>query len=119
MATTSRKRSGSDADWFDDWAPADDVERARPLPLGLFALILAVLLIALEIVAVFLALDAQYESATLLAHIVTLGTAAPILLGLAALITGWGRGGGFLAVVLAVVANPLVLNAVLDWGAGV
>ncbi|HRQ00954.1 MAG TPA: hypothetical protein PK781_10945 [Terrimesophilobacter sp.] len=118
MAATTRKRPGSDADWLDDWATKDDVEPSRPLPLGLFALILVVLLIALEVVGVFLALDAQYDSATLIGHIVTLGTAAPLLLGLAALITGWGRGWGFVAVVLSVLANPLVLNAILDWGAG-
>lgn len=118
MATTSKRHSESDTEWFDGWAPADDVEGFRPLPIGLFALVLVVLLIALEVVGVVLALDAQYEPATLIGHIVTLGTAAPLLLGLAALITGWGRGWGFLAVVLSVLANPLVLNAVLRWGAG-
>lgn len=117
MATTTRRRSGSDADWFDDWSTSDDVEERRPLPLGLFAVILALLLVALEVVGVFLALDGQFESATLIGHIVTLGTAASLLLGLAALITGWGRAWGFLAVVLSVLANPLVLNAVLGWGA--
>lgn len=112
----SRRRT--DADWLDDWASDGEAVERRPLPLGLFAFILVVLLIALEVVGVVLAVGAQYESATLIGHIVTLGTAAPLLLGLAALITGWGRGWGFVAVVLAVLANPLVLNAVLDWGAG-
>lgn len=116
MARTTRAR-GSDADWLDDWATTDDAPRARPLPIGLFALVLAVLLIALEVVGVMLALDAQHESARLIGHIVTLGTAAPFLLGLAALITGWGRAWGAIAALLAVVANPLVLNAVLSWAA--
>ena len=116
MART-RRGSGPDADWLDDWATPQDVERSRPLPIGLFAFVLAVILIALEVIGVYLALDGQNESARLIGHIVTLGTAAPILLGLAALITGWGRAWGAVAVLLGVLANPLVLNAVLTWAA--
>lgn len=117
MART-RNAGGSDADWLDDWARDDEAPRSRPLPIGVFALVLALLLIALEVVGVLLALDGQHDAARLIGHIVTLGTAAPFLLGLAALITGWGRAWGATAVILAVLANPLVLNTVLSWASG-
>lgn len=122
MATAPRTRARStskrDNDWLEDWSVSDeDVER-RPLPIGLIALIIAVLFVALEVTGVILALDGQNAAATLIGQIVTLGTALPALLGLAAVITGWSRGWGALAVLISVLANPLVLNSVLEWGAG-
>lgn len=117
MATTTSKQARKprrDDDWLEDWSTGEeDVER-RPLPIGLIAFIIAVLFVALEVTGIILALDSQNAAATLIGQIVTLGTALPLLLGLAAVITGWARGWGMLAVVISVLANPIVLNAVLD-----
>src|SRR5690554_8131792 len=116
MATTPRKRTTSSRDWLDNWATNEDaVAPRRPLPIGLIAFVLALLFIALETTGVILALDGQYGAATLIGQIVTLGTAVPFLLGLAAVITGWARIWGAFAVLLSVLASPLVLNAVLSW----
>lgn len=122
MATTQRKRTRNTGqrqeDWLEDLSTSEEEVERRPVPLGLIAFIIVVLFIALEVTGVILALDSQYAAATLIGQIVTLGTALPFLLGLAAVITGWARGWGMLAVLLSVLANPLVLNAVLEWGAG-
>ncbi|MBX3094653.1 MAG: hypothetical protein KF680_09010 [Cryobacterium sp.] len=114
MATTPRKRTQSSEGWLDGLSAREEEVERRPVPIGLIAFIVALLFIALEVVGVILALDSQYAAATLIGQIVTLGTALPLLLGLAAVITGWARGWGVLAVLLSVLANPLVLNAVLD-----
>lgn len=118
MATTPRKRTRSSEGWLDDLSSIEEEVERRPVPIGLIAFIIVVLFIALEVTGIILALDSQYAAATLIGQIVTFGTALPFLLGLVAVITGWARGWGVLAVLLSVLANPLVLNAVLDWGAG-
>jgi hypothetical protein len=82
--------------------------------LGLVALTSAVVLIALEVVAIAVGtvgVDAErrWPTATVIAWIVIVGLAATLVAGIVAIVRGRGRRFGTAAVVVSVLGNPLVL----------
>ena len=85
--------------------------RARSLP-GLLALVAVGFFAVLHGVAVGAASRGDYETATVLAWTVIVGTAATLLLSAAALVLDRGRVLAATAGVLSLLANPLVLSGI-------
>lgn len=77
--------------------------------LGLIALTLAITTLALEAAAISLGAAGLWASATILAWCVIGLFALSLLSGLVAVVVGWGRRPGTVAVLLSVLANPLLL----------
>jgi hypothetical protein len=101
-----------------DYAPGAADAPAVPTParrmlsrrlLGGAALLTAIVAIVLEIVAIGVASDGAWTVATVLAWAVILLTVVALVGGIVAIVLRRGRGPGIVAVVLAVLANPLVL----------
>jgi len=90
-------------------------ESRKTAHLGFSALLLATGLLALVAYAVFAALDGDFERATLLAWIAVGGSILTGLMGLAALVLGYGRLWGLAAVVVSLLANPFALRAILGF----
>jgi hypothetical protein len=86
--------------------------------LGRIALGLSLLLLATDVVALVLADNRSWAAATVLAQVTTVGTIVAFLVGAVAVIMSSGRRWGISAVVLAVVANPIILTKVLGFLAG-
>ncbi|NEM91010.1 hypothetical protein [Galbitalea soli] len=86
--------------------------------LGIAAFLLAVATVVVVGVGISLALDGQYLVSSLLAYAASIMSVASVIAGLAALALSRGRGWGVAAVVLGVLANPLVLTRVLGWASG-
>ncbi|GAA3736080.1 hypothetical protein GCM10022239_10020 [Leifsonia bigeumensis] len=86
-----------------------------PWPLGYIAFGMAVLLVVAEGVAVYLATYGQPVAATVIGQVLVVLTALPLALGLLAVLRGRQRGWGIAAMVLAVIANPLILINLLGF----
>jgi hypothetical protein len=103
------------------FAERDRAAEARPDPSrmpGRIALALSLLLLALDVVALVLADNRAWVAATVLAQVATVGTIVAFVVGAGAVIVSRGRRWGIAAVVLAVVANPIILTKVLGFLAG-
>jgi hypothetical protein len=83
--------------------------RRLPRWIGLAGFVFAVLLIVLEGVAIGIASNRDWSTATTLAWAVIVLMVVSFLCGLAAVIRRLGRRWGVAAMVLSVVGNPLVL----------
>ena len=92
-----------------EFGPAERGPRTPALGAG--ALLLAVAAVAALVAAVI-------ERGELFAWIALGVSAAAVLLGLAALLTGRGRLTGFAAVIIGAFASPWVLTGLLEWAAG-
>jgi hypothetical protein len=92
--------------------------RAPTAALGWMALGIAVLFAIAEIVAVVLAVQRSWETATLIAQASNLGTAIAFIAGLFALRHRPSRRLGITAMVLAVIANPFILTHLLAFLGG-
>jgi hypothetical protein len=102
-----------------DQEPAGAESRQLPTSLpGRIALGLSLLLLVLDVVALVLADNRSWGTATVLAQLATVGTIVAFVVGAAAVILSRGRKWGIAAVVLAVVANPIILTKVLGFLAG-
>ena len=89
---------------------ADDRTPRTPA-LGAGAVLIAVMAVAALVAAIV-------ERSALFTWIALAASAAAVLAGLFALVTGRGRIPGFIAVVVGAVANPWVLTQLLQWAAG-
>jgi hypothetical protein len=78
------------------------------VPLGLWALVLAIVLVIAEVAAITIAADGHWVTARMLAELVIALTVGSFLLGLVAAIRRHGRRLGLIAAALSVLANPLV-----------
>lgn len=86
-----------------------------PWPLGCIAFGIAVLLLIAEGVAVYLASFGQPGAATIIGQVLVVLTALPLALGIVAVLRRRNTAWGIAAMVLAVVANPLILINVLTF----
>jgi hypothetical protein len=93
-----------------------------PLPrrwqLGLLGLGAGLVTAASTITGIALALAGRYEASILLAYLATGASVVAFLCGVAAVLTGRGRGWGAVAIVLGVLSSPPVLTRLLDWASG-
>jgi hypothetical protein len=99
----------------------EDAAESRQLPSSLpgrIALGLSLLLLVLDVVALVLADNRLWGAAIVLAQVATVGTIVAFVVGAGAVIASRGRRWGIAAVVLAVVANPIILTQVLGFLAG-
>jgi hypothetical protein len=100
---------------IDDAAP---VEERRRIPLGLVAFAIAVVLAIGEVIAISLANSGHPAEATFIGRVLVFLTALPLVLGLYAVVRGSNRGWGIAAMIVAVLANPLILvNLLAFFGA--
>jgi zinc transporter ZupT len=97
---------------------ATESRRHPPAMFGQIALGLSLLLLAADVVALVLADNRSWAAAIAIAQITTVGTIVAFLVGAVAVIMSRGRRWGISAVVLAVVANPIILTKVLGFLAG-
>jgi hypothetical protein len=98
-----------------DTPPQAPQPRARRRTLGISSVVLALVLAAVEGVAVYVATTGDFVFATVLAQTAVLGTLATLVLGLVASVTGRGRRWGIVGAVLSILVNPFVLTRVLDF----
>jgi hypothetical protein len=77
-------------------------------PLGLWALVVAILLVVVEAAAIAIGGDGNWATARAVAELVIALTVGSFLLGLAAAVRDRGRRLGLIAAALSVLANPLV-----------
>jgi hypothetical protein len=82
------------------------------------ALGIAVLFAIADVVAIVLAVQRSWETATLIAQASNLGTAIAFIAGLFAIRHRPGRRLGIAAMVLAVIANPFILTHLLAFLGG-
>lgn len=101
--TRMRDRGGSD--------------RAR-WPLAGIAAGAAVICVVAEIVGVWVAIGGDYVLGEVIGRVLIFFTAVPVILGLGAVVLGRGRTLGALAALVGIIANPLVLNWVLETANG-
>jgi hypothetical protein len=78
------------------------------IPLGLWALVLAIALVIAEAVAIAIAGDGQWTLARVVAELVIALTVGSFVLGVVGAIRHRGRRLGLIAAALSVLANPLV-----------
>lgn len=83
--------------------------RERRPALGLFALALAILMVAVEAVALGVDAPERYLAATILALVADALSAAAVVVGIVALVRRRRVVAAILGVVIAVLGNPLVL----------
>jgi hypothetical protein len=83
-------------------------EQLGRVPLGLWALVLAIALVVAEAMAIAIAGDGQWTTARIVAELVIALTVGSFLLGVVGAIRRRGRRLGLIAVALSVLANPLV-----------
>jgi hypothetical protein len=108
----------ADATAVMDAVPAVDAAPARErrsVPLGGIAFAVAVVLVIVEAIAVTLANSGQPAAATTIGQVLVVLTALPLALGLYAAVRGMQREWGIAAMVVAVIANPLILINVLSF----
>jgi len=89
-------------------------EQSKTAHLGFSATILAAGLLFLVGYAVIAAADGDFEKGTILAWVAVVGTILTALMGAAALVLGYGRLWGLVAIVLSLLANPVTLTVILD-----
>ena len=77
--------------------------------LGMASLVLAISAVVLEVIAIAIGSGGAWGPATALAWLIVALFAISIALGLAAILSGNGRGRGIGAVIVSLLANPLVL----------
>ena len=77
--------------------------------LGMASLVLAILAVVLEVIAIAIGSGGAWGAATVLAWFIVSLFAVSIALGVAAILTGNGRRRGIGAVMVSLLANPLVL----------
>ena len=106
MTVDRPRRSGL----FAPRSPSDDAPRRG---LGPLAFALAVFFAVVTTVAVAVAAGGDYPTATTLAWFAIAGTAGSFVLGAAAAVLGRGRRWALAALVVSVVANPLLLRLIL------
>ncbi|MBB5633391.1 hypothetical protein BKA04_001614 [Cryobacterium mesophilum] len=87
----------------------------RPLPIASTAFGLAIVVLVFEGVAIYLASSGSAGAATTLGQILVVVTAIPLALGLIAAIRGPHREWGIAAMIVSVIANPLILLGVLSF----
>ncbi len=87
----------------------------RPLPLGYIAFTAAVVLAIAEGIAISLAYSNQQALAASIGQVLVVLSALPLALGLFVAIRGPRREWGIAAMVVAIVANPLILINVLSF----
>jgi hypothetical protein len=92
--------------------PADDSKRRAEL-LGRMALAAAVLFALVEIAAIVVGSAQHWDTATILGEAVIALTVVSFVAGLIAAIRDIGRRAGIAAMIVSVLANPLVQIAVL------
>jgi hypothetical protein len=99
-------------------ATAAEASRRRPrrrVSLGAAALALAALCVLADVVAVAAAAAGYWGLGTAIAEAVMVGTLVPFGLGIVAAVFRRGRGFGVAAVVVSVLAHPLVLTGILNF----
>jgi hypothetical protein len=82
------------------------------------ALAAALVTAASTVGGILLALGGTFELSILLAYLATGTSVVAVLCGLAAVLTGRGRGWGGLALVLGILSSPPVLTKLLSWASG-
>ena len=96
--------------------------RQRRIPrrsrFGLLALAAALVTAASTISGILLALGGTFEASILLAYLGTGTSVVAVLCGVAAILTGRGRGWGALALLLGILSSPPVLTKILSWASG-
>lgn len=95
------------------FAPRSRSDDAPRRGLGPLTVALAVLFAIVTAVAIVVATDRNYSLATVLAWFAIAGTAVSFVLAAAAVVLGRGRRWGAVAMVVSVLANPLVLRLIL------
>jgi hypothetical protein len=85
--------------------------------LGVWSLAAAIILVALEVVAIVIGNSGEWVLSTILAWVVIVSSAASFLLGLVAIVLGRGRAWGLAGAVISVLVNPLVQLWVLGLAA--
>lgn len=90
-----------------------DAPRRRSTIVGALAVLVAVVAAVVTGVGVGVASNGAYDAGTVLAWVAIVLSAVAVLGGLVALVVGWGRWWGAVAVVLGVAANPWLLATVL------
>ncbi len=98
--------------------PEIQVERKRTAIPGIASLALAVIAAVLQGVAIALATAGDYGTASILAYAAIVGSIVAFVGALVAVIANLGRRTGVAALVLAVLANPVVLLGLLGWVGG-
>ncbi len=93
--------------------PTDAPRRGRVLVGGL-ALLGALAAAIVTGVGIGVAASGLYDLGAVLAWVAIVLSALAVLVGLVAIIVGWGRRWGIAAVILGVVSNPWVLTTVLS-----
>jgi uncharacterized membrane protein YcjF (UPF0283 family) len=111
-----------DGEGEDEDEPADEqapsLERLNTPLLGILALALAVLTAVGLAVGIVIATAGDYRLATIVAYGAIGLSVLAVIGGVLAVILGWGRRWGVIAVIVGVVANPLVLLVVLRFFGG-
>ena len=97
---------------------AEPVKRVRRSRLGLAGLLAGVVTLAATSVGIAVSMAGHYEPGILLAYLATGAAVVAVLCGAASVVTGRGRVWGAIAIVLGVLACPLVLTRLLDWASG-
>jgi hypothetical protein len=97
---------------------AEPVKRVRRSRLGFAALLAAGVTVVATSVGVGVSMAGHYETGILLAYLATGAAVVAVLCGAASVVTGRGRRWGAIAIVLGVLACPLVLTRLLDWASG-
>jgi hypothetical protein len=109
----------ADHDAGPDGTPADEVveeepaRRPRTPAFAISAVVLAAVTIAVHIAAIVVAIDGDFPLGTLLGYLAIGTSALAVIVGIVAVVIGRGRGWAFAAVLVAILANPVVLLAVL------
>lgn len=96
----------------------DEPERRKTAVLGIAAAVLGVSTVAALVTAIVIASTGDWGVATLVAYAAIGLSALSVLGGVIAAIVGLGRRSGVIAVVLGILANPLVLLTVLRFFGG-
>jgi hypothetical protein len=89
--------------------------RVRTPWIGIIALALALVTAVAHGVAVAVASGGELQAATALAVVAISLSVLAVVGGLVALVAGFGRRAGLAAIVVGVLANPVVLLALLGW----
>jgi hypothetical protein len=93
--------------------------RRRPAPIvGLAALLIAVVTVVLLIVGVDVALAGDYAASRSIAYTTIAFSIVGFVVGGIALVVNRGRSWAIVGMVVAVLANPIVLTVVLGWFSG-
>ena len=94
-----------------------DARPRRPW-VGLGAVALTLATIAVHVAALVVSTAGDFPTGTLLAYVATGVSAAAVVVGIVAAILGRGRAWGIAAALVAVLANPIVLLAILRFLSG-